>query len=321
MLQHMSLTVRPRVQQATFSLANPSYETGWAAELTTQYRLTRDERAPARSKLCFFGTAGFPLLERFKNTYGFGLVLSLMVPGAGHLLWRDYLFGIFVFLVMLTAVVLFFFSFLVELPVAMKAILFGLPTLFYVFTFVDLWRTVKRKAAGPSPSATVAWGFVVSALVVALALPLSPWNFALRNRPLIEVADGDELTPVISDGDICLIDRLAYHVDLFFLDQTLGRRLPGRWETVRLRDTGGAGTLGLVLAYGGEEVAFFNDSLFVDGYPLPDYEMAPFVTGGHLPLTRVEMGNILVATIDRGTLKEARQVSNQDVVGRVYRLF
>lgn len=261
------------------------------------------------------------MFERFRHNFGFGLLLNLIIPGAGHIFWREYLFGIFIFLVMLIAVVLFFFSFLVELPGTMKVILYGLPTFFYVFTFLDLWRTMKRKASGSLRSPSAAWVFVVVALVVALALPLSPWNFALRNRPLIEIADGNGLTPVIGDGDLCLVDRMAYRVDLFFLDQTLGRSLPQRWETVRLRDAGRTGTLGLVLAYGGEEVAFFNDSLFVDGYPLPDDEMAGFVSGGRLPLTRVDMGNILVVTMDRGALTEARQVGNQDIVGRVYRLF
>ena len=83
-------------------------------------------------------------MKRFKDSISFAALLNLLLPGLGHSYWRDYTFGLFIFLILLVAATLFFVSFLVTLPVLVKIILFGLPTLFYIFSFLDLARTLRR---------------------------------------------------------------------------------------------------------------------------------------------------------------------------------
>jgi signal peptidase I len=261
------------------------------------------------------------MIERFKERIGFGLLLNLILPGAGHVYWREYLFGTFVFLVMTIAAVLLFFSFLVELPVGIRMMLFGLPTVFYVFSYVDLWRSIRRSGRKEARSVPGAWAFFLIAMAVCLVLPLSPVNLVLRNLPEIVRVEAGQLRPVLNDGDVCLVNRAAYRVNLFFLDEPYPRRAPVRWDLVRFRDGSRSPQTGLVLGNSGEEVVFFNDSLFVDGYPVPGPKTFSLGSGGQVPLTHVEPNGILVATLKRGAIEGASQISPRDVIGKVHRLF
>lgn len=261
------------------------------------------------------------MIERFKEHIGFGLLLNLVLPGAGHVYWREYLFGIFVFLVMAIASVLFFFSFLVELPIGIKVVLFGLPTVFYGFSYVDLWRSIRRNGRHQVCSAHGAWAFLLAATAACLVVPLSPTNFALRNLPQIFSIKTGQLDSMQDGRVLCLVDRAAYRVNLFFLDEPYPRRTSARWDLVRFYDQDDSTRFGLVLGHSGEEVAFFNDSLFVDGYPVPGPETFSLGSGGRVPLTHVDPDGILVATLIRGAIEEVFQISPRDVIGKVHRLF
>jgi len=72
-------------------------------------------------------------------------LLHLLLPGLGHVLAKEYVFGLFVFLVTLLAVVLFFVSFLVAMPPLAEFVLLGLPVIFYVFTF-SIWLELSASA-------------------------------------------------------------------------------------------------------------------------------------------------------------------------------
>ena len=261
------------------------------------------------------------MIERFKEHISFGLLLNLLLPGAGHLYWREYLFGTFVFLVMVIASVLFFFSFLVNLPLVLKATLFGLPTLFYAFTFVDLGKVICLKRTRKAHSVRLAWIVILAALALSFILPLSPLNFALRNRPQIARVEAGQLGTLTGGSSLCLVDRSAYRVNLFFLDEPYPRRLPERWDLVLFHEPGGLARTGLVLALGGEEATFFNDSLFVDGFPMASHESLSLEHGGQVPLLRVDSDRLLVATLKQGAIDEALQVWPRDVIGKVHRLF
>ena len=261
------------------------------------------------------------MIERIKEHIGFGLLLNLIIPGAGHVYWREYLFGTFVFLVMAIASVLFFFSFLVELPVGIRVVLFGLPTIFYGFSYVDLWRAILRRGRKKARSAHGAWIFLLASIAVCLVLPLSPTNLVLRNLPQIVSVETGQFDRIQNGRVFCLVDRSAYRVNLFFLDEPYPRRTPARWDLVRFHNQNYSARFGLVLGHSGEEVAFFNDSLFVDGYPVPGPETYSIGSGGRLPLTRVDADAILVATLNRGAIEGAFQISPRDVIGKVHRLF
>jgi hypothetical protein len=261
------------------------------------------------------------MIERFKERIGFGLLLNFILPGAGHLYWREYLFGTFVFLVMAIAAVLFFFSFLVELPTGIRVVLFGLPTVFYCFSYVDLWRTILHSEKKKARSAHGAWVFLLVVLAVDLALPLSPTNLVLRNLPQMLGAEAGQFDSMQKGRVFCIVDRSAYRINLFFLNEPYPRRTPARWDLVRFDDQSQTAQFGLVLGRSGEEVALFNDSLFVDGYAVPGPETFSTVPAGQVPLTHVDPDAILVATLNKGEIEKTFQISPRDVIGKVHRLF
>ena len=274
----------------------------------------------SRTKLFVFGTVGTSILKRLLHRSSFAVLLSLLAPGLGHIFWREYLFGVFIFLVMSVASVLVFFSFLVELPLLLKWGLFGLPVLFYLFTFVDLKRSIRRNKATPLPGAKIAPVFLLSAILVNLCLPLSPTNLALRNHPTLSTIHAETFKPLFNKGELCLVDRLAYRVNLFFLDKPLFYGRPNRWDLISFTDEGETDQLGLVVGFGGEEVSYTGGVLLVDSLANSDQSWVP-APDGEIPLTRVEAGGILVATLEKGTLVGTRQILDRNIVGKVHPLF
>jgi len=260
-------------------------------------------------------------MKRFKDSVGFGLLLSLILPGAGHIYFREYLFGIFVFLIMLVTVVLFLVTFLVELPETIKLILFGLPTLFYMFSFVDLWRSIQKKPSVRPRRDFIAWMFLAVSLGLGLLAPLSPCNFFWRNRPELFTVRESTLTPLVETGDLVGVNRMAYRVNLFFLERPVHRADPERWEIVRFRRPGCDDQLGMIIGLGGEEVTTINDSLFIDGFPAEDPSGPLSRLAGELPLTLVDYGTILVVTLNDGVLEQSYQVPRRQISGEVHRLF
>jgi hypothetical protein len=260
-------------------------------------------------------------MKQFKNHSGFAHLLNLLIPGLGHAYWGEYLFAAFIFLIMLLAATLFFFCFLVSLPFGLRAVLFGLPALFYLFTFVDLHRAIQRRRAKVRRSVRTAWLFLVLGVAAQLILPVAPANFLIHNPPGIAQVEDNRLEPLLENGDICYVNTVAYRADLFFFDRPMTHALPDRWDLTQYHNSETGLELGLALGFGDEELAFINDTLFVDGYPLHESEDPPPIYGGEMSLTLVDPGSILVATLANGKVHRVRQVPISDVVGKVHRLF
>ncbi len=260
-------------------------------------------------------------MKRFKDSISFGLLLNLIIPGAGHIYLREYLFGLFIFTVMLIAAVLFLFSFIVALPLSATMFLFGLPGVFYLFTFVDLWRSARRTDERRPRTAIVAGFFLAVTALIALLAPLSPVNFFGRNLPEIVTVENDELSPLVKTGDVCWVSRLAYRANLFFVDQPSLHTSPERWQMVRFVDLDARKRIGLVVGLFDEEIALYNDTLFVDGFPESQPFENPKSIRGEVPLTDAGPASILVVTFSEGRLADIHRVALIDIVGRVYRLF
>jgi hypothetical protein len=95
---------------------------------------------------------------QFHKRLIFAWMLNLLLPGLGHFYWREYAFGLFVFLVMLLASVLYVASFFVPMPGAVTWLVLGLPIMFYGFTFVDLARTARLKRVSINRTTRAAGG-------------------------------------------------------------------------------------------------------------------------------------------------------------------
>jgi len=257
-------------------------------------------------------------MKRFKNNAGFGLLLNLILPGAGHIYFREYLFGVFVFLIMLVSIVFFFMTYLIDLSVTIKLILFGMPALFYLFSFVDLWKSIQKKSSIVPRRNVTAWMFLLVSLGMGLLVPLLPGNFFWRNRPELFTVRESTLTPLIKSGDIVWIDRMAYRVNLFFLERPINRDDPDRWDMVRFRRPGEDDQFGMVIGFGGEEVSIAGDSLFVDGLPVGACSVALNHLSGELSLTLVDYGAILMATLNDGVLEQSYQIPVRQISGEAH---
>ena len=251
----------------------------------------------------------------------YNLFLHLLLPGLGHLLWREYLFGIFIFLVTLLALVLFIVSLLVHLPVGVKLVLYALPLLFYVFTFLDLVRIVKVRRQKITPGRKTVIIFLLVGVAYQLLSPIAPLNFALRNFPEIFIQKDNRLSPLYSEGDLLKASRLSYMVDVFVVNRPIVHALPQRYDIVRFTDSSGRRLNGVVVGLPGEEIEIAGGVVVANG--LPDLGEAPggIILSGECPLTLVGAYSILVATLNLGRIDGVQDVPLTDVIGEIGRLF
>ena len=119
-------------------------------------------------------------IEKSKYT---ALLLNLLIPGLGHIYWKEYLFGIFIYLIMLIAVVLLIVTFFVNLSGWVIFFILILPAIFYLFTFLDLFKTVKIKAPKQIFTKRKLLIFVIIGLLYQTFIPIAPGNFYAMNFP------------------------------------------------------------------------------------------------------------------------------------------
>jgi hypothetical protein len=256
----------------------------------------------------------------FRQSISFGILLSLLLPGLGHAFWKEYLFGIFVLLVMLMGAALFFVSFLINLPTTAYIVMFGIPMVFYTFTFVDLSRTIRRKRAHLNLAARRSLIFLIAAVVSQVAVPASPFHFALRNTPSLHRMPDNHLSPALRKGDLIRSCYLAYTVDLFFLQRPLYHTLPERFDIVSFPDSDGHPRFGVVIGLPNEEVEVVGGAVIADGLPQMEPQDAGLILRGDCPLTSVGRYSILVSTVYFGKIDDVVEVPLARDIGKVDRL-
>ena len=247
-------------------------------------------------------------------------LLNLLLPGLGHIYWKEPVFGLFVFLVTLIAIILFFLTFFVHLSVWVKLVLFGLPTVFYLFTFIDLDRTVRTRRAKTRRSVRIAAIYFAIALAYQVIVPIAPGNFLLRNMPEAFVMENNSLAPLYARGDLLRTNRLAYTADIFFADRPVLHDLPDRYDAVRFVDDDDRQRCGFVVGLPNEEIEILEGVVVVNG--LPDYEGSPSTwnLSGYCPLTWVQGYSILIVTLNFGSIDKAYELPLERLEGKVSKL-
>ena len=248
-------------------------------------------------------------------------LLNLSMPGLGHVFFREYLFGVFVFLVMLIAAILFFVSIFLSLSFWPKAILLVLPVLFYLFTFIDLNRAVNQKRNTAKITVRVFLIFLAIGFSYQLLAPIAPTNFVIRNFPQTFVIEGNSLSPLHTNGSVLKASRLAYSVNIFFVKKPILHTLPARFDLVRFKDKDGKYLNGIVIGQPGEQVQMVGGVLVVNDLPIIGEPRGGLMLMGDCPLTSVDSYSILVATLHLGTLDIAYMVALSDVVGKIDKVF
>ena len=258
---------------------------------------------------------------QFHKRLIFAWMLNLLLPGLGHFYWREYAFGLFVFLVMLLASVLYVASFFVPMPGAVTWLVLGLPIMFYGFTFVDLARTARLKRVSINRTTRAAVVIVAAGLLYQVLSPSAPLNFGWRNRPEIYTIPHNRLNPLYATGDILKASSLAYTVRIAFVDRPILHRLPQRFEIVRFEEASGRRRTGFVVGLPLEEVLIVDGLVVADGLPDPRDGPPGISLTGDWPLTQTDQFSILVATVSMGSLDKVYEIPLTQLVGKVDRLF
>lgn len=258
---------------------------------------------------------------RITSSLIFAWLLNLLLPGLGHFYWREFSFGLFIYLITLLASVLYVALFFVPLPRYAELLILWLPVLFYAFTFVDLARTVKQKRSKMTRSGRTMIIILVVGLVYQVLSPAAVLNFGWRNRPEIYSMQNNRLNPRFATGDLLQASRLHYTVDIAFVDRPILHRLPERFDMVRFIDYAGRRRTGFIVGLPDEEVMIADGLIVADG--MPDVRDGPLGINlrGDWPLTLTGQYSILVATVNLGSIENVYEVELTQLIGKVDKLF
>lgn len=259
--------------------------------------------------------------EQFANTKYSGLLLNVLLPGAGHVQFREYAFGVFIFLVWLIAAILFYLSFLIDLNFWARLLLFGLPILFYFFTFFDLLNSLKRRKQIKSRARGFSFGIFLVAITYQIVSPTAPVNFVAFNGPEIFTLEDNRLSPLYSQGTPMKASRLAYRLEIMGFGVPILHSIPRQYEIVRFQDGQEQKQNGVVLGLPGQTVEIIEGTVIINGFP--DFEgwIGGLTFSGDWPEEIVKDHAILVATLNLGQIDNLIQVPLSRIIGRVEPLF
>ncbi len=247
--------------------------------------------------------------------------MNLLLPGAGHIYFREYVFGIFVMLVWLIAAALFYLSYVIELNQWAKMILFGLPLVFYFFTFFDLLQSLKKKK-GFKPRGCVFSAIIyLTAFVYQAFAPVAPLNFLIVNGPIPFVITDHRLKPLYAEGKLMKASRLEYQVDIVGFDKPIFHRLPERYDLIRYTAESGLKENAVVLGLPQEEIEIIEGTVIING--IPDFEgwIGGLTFSGNWPLEAVGSQELLVATLNLGAIEKIYKISLLQLIGKVEPVF
>jgi len=249
-----------------------------------------------------------------------GWFLNLLMPGLGHAFARQYSFGLFIYLVTLIGVVLFAASFFIDLSGLVLLLLFGLPVVFYLFTFVDLTRTVRAHRSTIRRGRRAWWWFLTAGMLYQIFAPTAAINLAWRNRPEVFYLETARLSPRYSAGTWLKASPLVYRLEIAGVSRSILHHLPERYDIVRFQTLNGDRAVGVVLGLPGEQVELISGVLVVNG--LTDYNAAPLgaALAGDCRLTGVGEFSILVAIFNIGRVEQVVEVPLERVTGKISEL-
>lgn len=242
------------------------------------------------------------------------------MPGLGHAYWNEYLFGVFVFLVSIIASIMAFLMFVLPVPDSAKLLLVGLPALFYVVSFVDLYRTTLKKkglrAARQAPLLFLGLG-----IGYQVFSPSAPLNFYLRNHHVWYRQPDNSLAPVIRKDEFVSGNKLAYRADIAFFERPRLHSLPARGDLVTNSGCEGRFRTAMVIGIGEESIEVSDGRLVVDKEVAEWLPPMGLKLSGNWPATKIQPGSVLVAEFTLGELSRTYEIPLRDVIGRAEPLF
>ena len=221
---------------------------------------------------------------------------------------------------MIVAAAFFFVWMIIPMPALVAWVLLGLPALFFVFSFVDLRKSMKSKLPAKARSHRITLTFLALVLLFQLFVPITPVNFIWRNRPSLAIQPDNGLSPVINEGDLTVTNPLAYSVNLFFFDQPVWRTLPDIGDPVQISTADGQRRNVFVVGRPHDEVQIAGSHLTINGIPF-SLGLAGAKLPPDYPLTRVKINSILVLDYTRRGPHNLTMVPLSNVTGKIHSLF
>jgi hypothetical protein len=260
-------------------------------------------------------------ISNYANSKWFAFLLNLMLPGAGHFFYREYIFGVFIWLIWLIAAGLFYLSFLIELNFLAKVLLFSLPLVFYFFTFFDLASSIKRKKTHKLRNFSFSVSIFAVSFVYQVFAPTAPLNFMIANGPVPFVLNDNRLAPIHSKGTLMKASRLAYKADIIGFSKPIFHHFPERYDIVRYQSENGSLKNAVAIGLPQEVIEIVEGTVIING--LPDFEgwIGGVSFTGNYPPETVTENSLLVATLKLGSIDELFQIHLQNVVGKVEPVF
>jgi len=258
---------------------------------------------------------------KFFYKKSFAYLLNLLLPGLGHLFWRELTFGLFVFIVTAIAYVLFFISFVVSLGFWIKIAMLSLPFIFYGFTFLDLSNTINKKRAGFQRSKNYWVYLVLIGIAYQLLSPIAPINFGIMNFPSISKLESNSMAPIFSADDIVKSNRLAYWVNIMIMDAPILHSFPERYDLISYKDENQGEKIGFIIGLPGEELIISEGVLVVDGGP--ELNPLPVKYNSNLENEYWLVGNssLMIATLSFGQMSRFEEIEFENCIGKVSKLF
>ncbi|MBU8934294.1 MAG: hypothetical protein KOO62_09835 [candidate division Zixibacteria bacterium] len=256
-----------------------------------------------------------------RDSVPIAILMHLLIPGLGHIYWKEYLFGLFIFLITLTASVLFVVSLFIAIPVPARLVIYGLPVLFYIFSFVDLFRSVRTAAGKVRHTQRRAIVCLTVGFIFQLFWPLAPANLAVRNFPDIFIQNSGNLSPFHLEGDFLKASSLSYFFSVWVVDKRIIHSLPERFDLVRFHDETGTKQCGWVVGFPAEVVELADGILIVDNTPIISMGSNVPALPGDWPLVSVGGYNILIVTMNLGTVERFHEIDLGRIVGKVGKVF
>ena len=257
----------------------------------------------------------------FANSKLSAIILNILLPGAGHVYFREYVFGIFVLLIWLIAAALFHLSFILDLNNWAKMVIFGLPLVFYFFTFFDLLASIKKKKDFTRRGLKFAVIIYAISMIYQIASPTAPFNFMISNGPDLFVLNDNRLSPIYSRGTLMKASRLAYKASIVGFKGPVFHHFPERYDIVRFRSENGTIDNAVVLGLPQEEIELIEGTLIING--LPDFEgwIGGVSFSGSWPAVIVGDGKVLAATLKLGSIDNTFQLPVSEIIGKVEPVF
>ncbi len=115
--------------------------------------------------------------------------------------------------------------------------------------------------------------------------------------------------------------RLCYQVKIVGFSRPIFHHFPERYDLVRFKSENGSNTNAVVLGLPQEEIEIIAGTVIINGTQDFERKFGGLTLTGDWPITTIAAGELLVATLNLGTIDEVYRISLSQLIGKVNLVF